>query len=107
MNQQQKGWCEMVSDRLNDRQVFKQTDWYADERFDKVSGDAIAKQVRRLVLTMKCIEASGREPLDKIERRVIRAFEQAEFLYYGLDKHELMTVVEREKANDKGRKGNK
>ena len=97
----------MVSERLNDREVFKKSDWFSDEKFDKVAGDAISKQVRKLVLLMKCVEASGREPLDKVERRVIRAFEQAEFLYYGLDKHELMQIVERENANVKGRNGNK
>ena len=97
----------MVSERLNNKQVFEKTVWYADEKFDRVAKDAIDKQVRRLVLTMKCIEASGREPLDKIERYVIRAFGTAEFMYYGLDKRELMILVEKEKSNDKGRKGNK
>lgn len=97
----------MVSEKLNNRQVFEKTKWYADEAFDKVSKDVIDKHVRRLVLAMKCIEASGREPLDKIERRVIRSFETAEFMYYGLGERELRMLVEREESNAKGRKGNK
>ena len=97
----------MVSEMLNNRQVFDKTKWYADESFDKMSKDVIDKHVRKLVLAMKCIEASGREPLDKIERRVIRAFEAAEFMYYGLSERELRLLVEREDANVKGRKGNK
>ena len=97
----------MISDKLNDRQVFEKTKWYADESFDRLSKDVIDKHVRKLVLAMKCIEASGREPMDKIERRVIRAFETAEFMYYGLDKRELKILVEREEKNAQGRKGNK
>lgn len=97
----------MISERLNNKQVFEKTKWYADEKFDRLSKDTIDKQVRRLVLTMKCIEASGREPLEKIERQVIRSFETAEFMYYGLDKEQLKALVEKEKSNDKGRKRNK
>lgn len=96
-----------VSEKLNNRQVFEATKWYADEAFDKMSKDVIDKRVRELVLAMKCIEASGREPMDKIERRVIRAFETAEFMYYGLDKRELKILVEREEKNAKGRERNK
>lgn len=93
-----------VSEKLNNREVFRKTNWYADESFDRMSKDVIDKHVRRLVLAMKCIEASGREPLDKIERCVIRAFETAEFMYYGLDERELRMLVEREDSNVKGRK---
>ena len=97
----------MISERLNDRQVFTKTKWYADESFDRLSKDVIDKHVRKLVLAMKCIEASGREPLEKIERQVIRAFGTAEFMYYGLDKRELKILVEREEKNAKGRERNK
>jgi hypothetical protein len=98
----------MVSEILNGKPLFdSKTNWYTDENFDKMSKDVIDKHVRRLVLAMKCIEASGREPLDKIERRVIRAFQTAEFMYYGLDERELRILVEREEANVKGRKGSK
>lgn len=97
----------MVSEILNNKPLFGKTNWYADESFDMVSKDVIDKHVRRLVLAMKCIEASGREPLDKIERRVIRSFQTAEFMYYGLDERELRLLVEREESNAKGRKRNK
>ena len=93
-----------VSKRLNNREVFPKTNWFADEKFDKTSELAINKQVRKVVLLMKCIEEM---PMDKTERCVIRAFEKAEMLYYGLTKHELMELVGREESNDKGRKRNR
>ena len=96
-----------VSHRLNNREVFPKTNWFADEKFDKTSELAINKQVRKVVLLMKCIEESGRMPMDKTERCVIRAFEKAEMLYYGLSKHELMEIVGREESNAKGRARNK
>ena len=45
--------------------------------------------------------------MDKTERCVIRAFEKAEMLYYGLTKQELMEIVGREEDNAKGRKRNR
>ena len=96
-----------VSNRLNNREVFPKTNWFADEKYDKTSEMAINKQVRRLVLLMKCVEESGRMPMAKTERCVIRAFEKAEMLYYGLTKQELMDIVGKEQSNDEGRKGNR
>ena len=96
-----------VSKRLNNREVFPKTNWFADEKYDKVAELAIRKQVRRLVLLMKCAEVSGRMPLDKAERCVIRAFENAEMLYYGLTEQELKDIVRREESNAKGRERNK
>lgn len=93
----------LVSERLNNRQVFPKTSWFSDEKYDKVAVQAITKHVRRLVLTMKCAELSGRMPLDKAERCVIRAFEKAEMLYYGLSEQELKELIEREESNAKGR----
>lgn len=97
----------LVSERLNNREVFPKTNWFADEKYDKTAELAINKQVRRLVLLMRCVEESGRMPLDKTERCVIRAFEKAEMLYYGLTPQELKDLIGREEANVKGRKGNK
>lgn len=95
-----------VSEKLNNREVFPKTSWFSDEKYDKTSEMAINKQVRRLVLLMRCIEESGRMPLDKTERCVIRAFEKAEMLYYGLTTEELRELVGAEERNVKGRKGN-
>ena len=92
-----------VSEKLNNREVFPKTNWFSDERYDKTSELAINKQVRKLVLLMRCIEESGRMPLDKTERCVIRAFENAEMLYYGLTTAELKELVESEERNVKGR----
>lgn len=96
----------MVSKRLNNRDVYK-TSWFSDEKYDSVAEKSIDKHVRRLVMLMKVIESKGIMPLDKTERCVIRAFERAEYLYYGLDEHELMQVVKMERANVKGRDRNK
>ena len=95
-----------VSEKLNNRQVFPKTSWFSDEKYDKTTELAINKQVRRVVLLMRCIEESGRMPLDKTERCVIRAFEKAEMLYYGLTATELKELVGAEERNVKGRKGN-
>lgn len=96
-----------VSKRLNNREVFQKTNWFADEKYDSVAEKAINKHVRRLVLTMRIADECGRMPIEKSERCVIRAFEKAEMLYYGLTKQELMELVDMENANAKGRKGNK
>ena len=96
-----------MSRQQNNKEVFPKTNWFTDEKFDKTSELAINKQVRRVVLLMKCIEESGRMPMDKTERCVIRAFEKAEMLYYGLSKHELMEIVGKEQSNDKGRARNR
>ena len=95
-----------VSERLNNRQVFPRTNWFSDEKYDKTSELAINKQVRKLVLLIRCIEESGRMPIDKTERCVIRAFEKAEMLYYGLTTEELKDLIGREEDNAKGRKRN-
>lgn len=96
-----------VSKRLNNREVFPKTNWFANEEYDKVAEKAIDKHVRRLVLTMVCAHLSGRMSLDKAERCVIRAFERYEMWYYGLNEEELKQVIEKENANAQGRKGNK
>ncbi len=97
----------MVSEKLNNRQVFPKTSWFSGEIYDKTSEMAINKQVRRLVLLIRCIEESGRMPLEKTERCVIRAFEKAETLYYGLNTEELKELVGKENANAKGRARNR
>ena len=106
MSRQRKGWCAMVSERLSKREVYK-TRWFSDEKYDSHAEKAIDKHVRRLVMLIKYIDAKGIMPLEKTERCVIRAFEKAEYLYYGLDEHGLMQVVKMERGNVKGRNGNK
>ena len=95
----------MISERLNNREVLPKTNWFSDEKYDAATERAINKHVRRLVITMRMAELTGRMPLDKCERCVIRAFEKAEMLYCGLDIKQLMDVVEMEKKNDKGHVG--
>ena len=96
-----------VSKRLNDREVFPKVNWFANEKYDAATERAISKHVRRVVLTMMFAHLSGRQTVDKSERCVIRAFERAEMLFYGLNKDELMQVIEMENNNVKGRKGSK
>lgn len=98
----------MVHDRLQNRDVYKQafddgSKWYPDKRFNQDAKDIIDKCVRRLVLAIKSIEMDGVETREDIEDYVIRAFEQAEYLYYGLSELELMTILDMEKKNDKAR----
>jgi hypothetical protein len=67
----------------------------------------IDRLVRRLVLFMRCAEEDGAMSRDRIEACVLRAFENAEFLYYGLTSEELMTMIEMELRNERIRKRNK
>lgn len=97
----------LVSERLNNREVFPKTNWFANEKYDAVTERAISKHVRRLVLTMMFAHLSGRQTVDKSERCVIRAFERAEMLFYGLNKEELLKVIEMENNNAEGRKRSK
>ena len=86
-----------VSERLNNKEVFPKTNWFADEKFNEEAERAIDKLVSRLVITMRMADLTGKMPIDKCERCVIRAFERAEMLYYGADIAELMKIIEREK----------
>ena len=98
----------MVSEKLKLRVVYKdrwETD--AERRHDTQGKALINRAVRRLVLLMRGLELHGVMTPAQIENCVIHAFETAEYLYYGLSEHELMAVVDREVANDKGRNGNR
>ena len=66
----------------------------------------IDRLVRRLVLFMVCAEKDGAMSRDRIEACVLKAFENAEFLYYGLTSDELLTLIEMEWRNEKVRKRN-
>lgn len=92
----------MVHEKLQNRDVLEQA-FFPDVKFNQDAKDLIDKCVRRLVLAMKSIEADGVETREQIEKYVITAFGQAEYLYYGLSEHELMTVLDLEKKNDKAR----
>lgn len=96
----------MVSEFLNNRMVFE-SEWMLDENYDLQTKEMVDSLVDRLVLVMKIAEANNRMPLDSIERMVVKAFRAAEYKYYGLDMEQLKIVVEMEKRNVKGRKGNR
>ena len=95
-----------VSEFLNNRRVFE-SEWMLDEKYDLQTKKMVDDLVDRLVLVMKIADANKVMELDAIERMVIRAFRAAEYKYYGLNNEQLMIVVEMEKRNAKGRKGNK
>lgn len=96
----------MVSEFLNNRMVFE-SEWMLDEGYDLQTKSMVDNLVDRLVLVMKIAEANERMELDAIERMVVRAFRAAEYKYYGLNKEQLAMVVEMEKRNAEGRKGNR
>lgn len=96
----------MVSEFLNKRMVYE-GDWMFDEKYDLQTKAMVDELVDRLVLVMRIAETNDRMELDAIERMVIRAFRAAEYKYYGLNAEQLRMVVEMEKRNAKGRKGNK
>lgn len=96
----------MVSEFLNNRRVFE-SEWMLDERYDLQIKSMVDNLVDRLVLVIKVADANGVMELDAIERMVVKAFRAAEYKYYGLSKEQLKMVVEMEKRNAKGRKGNR
>lgn len=96
----------MVSEFLNNRMVCE-SEWMLDEKYDVQTKAMVDELVDRLVLVMRIAESNDRMELDAIERMVIRAFRAAEYKYYGLNAEQLRMVVEMEKRNAKGRKGNK
>lgn len=97
----------MISEKLKERPVYKER-WETDhERKHDTQGKAlINKEVRKLVLLMRSLEVHGLMTREQIENCVLEAFENAEYLYYGLGEHELMMIVDKEIANDKGRRRN-
>lgn len=96
----------MVSEFLNNRRVFE-SEWMLDERYDLQTKSMVDSLVDRLVLVIKVADANGVMELDAIERMVVKAFRAAEYKYYGLSKEQLKMVVEMEKRNAEGRKGNR
>ena len=97
----------MISEDLRKRALFKAR-WETDHAriHDPEAKALINRAVRKVVMLMAGLEAHGVMTREQIENCVIHEFEKAEHLYYGLQKHELMLAVDREVANDKGRKGN-
>ena len=92
----------MVSVKLRQRIL------YSQKREAKIKAPAVIdKAVRNLVLAMRIYETHGIMSREQVETCVIRAFENAEFMYYGLDKDSLMAIAEMEFGNDKARRVNK
>lgn len=103
MSQRQKGVQRMISEKLKYRLVYVER---PASRFDAEGKALINKAVRKLVLLMRSLEVHGLMTREQIENCVLEAFENAEYLYYGLGEHELMMIVDKEIANDKGRRRN-
>lgn len=91
----------MISEKLKARLVYVER---PESIFDAEGKALINKVVRKLVLLMRSLEVHGIMTREQIEDCVLTAFENAEYLYYGLGEHELMMIVDKEIANDKGRK---
>lgn len=97
MSRQQKGRCVMLSERLANRTLYE---WRPDKKFDREVTDPISKAMRKLVLVMRLLEVRDGMSRSDVEDLVINALEKAEYLYYGLEEHELMQIAGKEKNND-------
>ena len=92
----------MISDKLADKVLFQ---WREDrDPFDREAKMVIDRGVRRVVMLMRAFETHGYGTREDIEEAVLQAFERAEYLYYGLDEHEIMSVIKMEGRNEKGRR---
>ena len=100
MSRQQKGRCVMLSERLANRTLYE---WRPDKTFDREITDRVNKAMRKLVLVMRTLEVRDGMSRTDVEDLVINALEKAEYLYYGLEEHELMQIAGKEKNNDEVR----
>lgn len=92
----------MLSERLRQNPLFN------EQRRAKINAPTVIDNaVRNLVLAMRMYETQGAMSREHIETCVLRAFENAEFMYYGLDRESLMAIAEMERNNDKTRKDSK
>lgn len=91
----------MIAEQLAKRTLYE---WREDKKFGRDAEAIIDKAVRKLVLVMRSMEVKGGMSRVDVEDCVIRAMEKAEWLYYGLNELELMSVIDKEIANDNGRK---
>jgi hypothetical protein len=87
----------MLSERLANRTLYE---WRPDKSFDRETIDAVNKAMRKLVLVMRLLEVRDGLSRTDVEDLVISALEKAEYLYYGLEEHELMQIAGKEKDND-------
>ena len=88
----------MLSEALRKRPLF------SEKREAKIKAPSVIdRAVRNLVLAMRIYEEHEALSREQVETFVLRAFENAEFMYYGLDKDSLMAIAEMEIKNDKMR----
>ena len=90
----------MLSERLRGRELHE---WRADIQADQKTVDVVNKAMRKLVLVMRLLEVRDGMSRSEVEDLVIGALEKAEYLYYGLEEHELMEIAGKEKRNDEVR----
>lgn len=90
----------MLSERLAKRTLYE---WRPDKQFDREITDRVNKAMRKLVLVMRMLEVRDGLSRTDVEDLVINALEKAEYLYYGLEEHELMQIAGKEKNNDEVR----
>lgn len=92
----------MLSETLRQRPLF------SEQRQAKINAPTVIDNaVRNLVLAMRMYETQGAMDREQVETCVLRAFENAEFMYYGLDKDSLMAIARMERNNDKTRRNSK
>lgn len=92
----------MLSERLRQNPLFN------EQRRAKINAPTVIDNaVRNLVLAMRMYETQGAMNREQVETCVLRAFENAEWMYYGLDEDSLMAIAEMERNNDKARRDSK
>ena len=92
----------MLSEKLRMRPLFN------GKREAKINAPTVIDNaVRNLVLAMRMYEVTEAMDRERVETWVLRAFENAEFMYYGLGEEELKAIVRMERNNAERRKVNK
>lgn len=92
----------MLSETLRQKPLFK------EQRQAKIDAPTVIDNaVRNLVLVMRLYEVMNAMSREQVETQVLRSFESAEWMYYGLDEESLIAIAEMRKNNDKARRDSK
>lgn len=92
----------MLSETLRQNPLFK------EQRQAKIDAPTVIDNaVRNLVLVMRLYEVVNAMSREQVETQVLRSFENAEWMYYGLDEESLIAIAEMRRNNDKARRDSK
>ena len=89
-------------------ETLKQKPLFNEQRQAKINAPTVIDNaVRNLVLAMRMYEVMDAMSQEQVETCVLRSFENAEWMYYGLDRESLIAIAEMERNNDKARRDSK